>query len=329
VRVRRNGGATLAEARAAATELLGDDAATKRVAGPTVASVCQKYLASRRGAPKHSLNTLRRMMDAAADHFGDTPLRLLTALGVQHFISEGATHAERHKRHRYLRAAVRAATNGRPPCPWPAAPKGKPKRRRALAPEEVRRLFAVAEDAQLDVLLRLVVGTGLRHREATSRTWQCFDEARSTLVVEDEPRADFSPKTDESIREVELPEPLVRRLLMWREEWRTLYGREPEPTDWLLPDTVDPMRAWDQGRTCRTVRACFDRAGLAKLHGVGLHCLRRTWATQALEQGASLDVVQDAGGWASEQVLLRHYARPLATARRRLAAGVGAALLED
>ena len=75
--------------------------------------------------------------------------------------------------------------------------------------------------------------------------------------------------------------------------------------------------------------ACFERAGLGKLHGVGLHCLRRTWATQALEHGASLDVVQDAGGWASEQVLLRHYARPGATARRKLASRIGAALLEE
>ena len=50
-----------------------------------------------------------------------------------------------------------------------------------------------------------------------------------------------------------------------------------------------------------------------------------TEAEEPQEESAALDVVQESGGWASEQVLLRHYARPGASARRALAARVGAA----
>jgi len=51
-------------------------------------------------------------------------------------------------------------------------------------------------------------------------------------------------------------------------------------------------------------------AGLGDIPGAGPRCLRRTWATVALDMGHSAAVVQSEGGWASPQVLLDAYARP-------------------
>ena len=71
---------------------------------------------------------------------------------------------------------------------------------------------------------------------------------------------------------------------------------------------------------------------IALLHhrddGAGLHALRRSWATAALNAGASFPAVQAAGGWASPQVLLAHYARSTEDAQHELAMGVGTRLLE-
>ncbi len=112
-------------------------------------------------------------------------------------------------------------------------------------------------------------------------------------------------------------------LEIYRDSVETDLGRPVEPDDWVFWRQLGSARPWEVTALCGAIRQVFEDAGLSDVPGAGLHCLRRTWATDALAVGNSLAAVQHAGGWSTAQVLLSHYAKPRQAELEKLAESLG------
>jgi integrase len=62
-------------------------------------------------------------------------------------------------------------------------------------------------------------------------------------------------------------------------------------------------------------------AGITRVSG--LHVMRETWCSELLDRGFAIPTVQEMGGWATPDVLLRHYASSSADQRRAAAVAIG------
>ena len=157
----------------------------------------------------------------------------------------------------------------------------------SLSHGELVRLFTVTTNRKHRALLMTTYAAGLRASEVTRLRVSDIDSARMCIRVEQgKGRKD---------RYVALS---PRLLVQLREYWR-----EQRPPQWLFPGSrIDhPMSrdgAWHIYVTAR------DRAGITKPGG--LHLLRHCFATDLLEAGTELVVIQRLMGHASIRSTLRY-----------------------
>jgi len=148
-----------------------------------------------------------------------------------------------------------------------------------LSIEEVTRLLDAAPNLKAKATLAVAYGTGLRASEVVHLKVGDIDRERKVIRVEQgKGRKD---------RYAMLSPTLHALLRAW---WRD--GRAQGkmlPGGWLFPgqNPVNPMTARQLNRLCH---AAVDAAGLDKR--VSLHTLRHSFATQLLEQGVDIRVIQ-------------------------------------
>ena len=173
-------------------------------------------------------------------------------------------------------------------------------------------------------MLMVAILCGLRHGEIAGLRWSVIDFKRRMLTVNRSltqlskkrggPRLE-APKRKKSVREIELPAPLLAELRLWRLQC------PPNPLDLVFVNSL--------GRpTCRQdkrdrLKAACKRAGVKP---VTLHNLRHSYASHQLIDGTSPLEVSKLMGHSSPAVTLSIYAHWIkgekSHAQQRLATGI-------
>ena len=133
-------------------------------------------------------------------------------------------------------------------------------------------------------MMRFALETGLRRSNVTHLEWSQVDlERRMTWVHPDQAKAEKAigvPLSDEAIV--------------------ILLGQKEKHPRWVFPYRGKPVTQTSTKAWRDAVRA----AGIAS--GFRWHDLRHTWASWHTQDGTPLNVLQELGGWASAEMVLRY-----------------------
>jgi integrase/recombinase XerD len=184
-----------------------------------------------------------------------------------------------------------------------------------LAPEEVWRIVGHLRRSDYRVCLSVISACGLRLLEGVRLQVSQIDSARMQLHIR-------SGKGNKH-RAVPLP---PKTLTLLRAHWRL--HRNPV---WLCPGTLRPgeqhaSRPIEESALQKAFRKAVQAAGVSK--PATIHSLRHAWATELLESGVSVRVLQLWMGHASPTTtaiythLTQHAEQAAATALDRLTAGL-------
>jgi integrase len=169
--------------------------------------------------------------------------------------------------------------------------------REFLEPREIGALLKAAVPPE-DTILHLAVFSGLRRGELFALQWGDVDWGTGTDGGRIWVRRSIyqgsitTPKTNHSIRVVDVPQRTLNELAVYREMcppreagfiFRTAKGTPFDPDNWYK----------------RHFLAILDRAGLRH---VGMHALRHTYASILINQGESIKYVSRQLGHASIQI---------------------------
>jgi integrase len=169
--------------------------------------------------------------------------------------------------------------------------------REFLEPQEIQALLAAATPPN-DTLLHVAVYTGLRRGELFALQWGDVDwgtgKDGGRIWVK---RSCYqgkitTPKTESSIRVVDVPQRTLDELMVYREMFPPRAGGFIFRTDKGTP--IDPDN-WSKRRFI----PILEQAGLRQ---VGLHALRHTYASLLINQGESIKYVSRQLGHASIQI---------------------------
>jgi integrase len=199
----------------------------------------------------------------------------------------------------------------------PAPPKiklSRPKSRRTRVAKggELKRLW-LAADLPMQRVLLAGLTTGMRRGEIIGARWDWVSEDDGTHVLSIPAEV---TKTNEA-KEVVLPPELVELLQCEPRHPVFLFARWHGGPNGKSTSS-EPAR-WHATNLQRERTKLLARAGVTDLW---LHDLRRTMASDGLQQGHALQVVQAQGGWADHQALLSHYAHSSRSAQAALATGM-------
>jgi integrase len=197
---------------------------------------------------------------------------------------------------------------------------------RVLSPDEVHRLFLVADGNRLEALWRLAIGTGMRLGELLALSWKKVDLnagiARVEATLERDPKyglIDNEPKTKSSRRSVHLSPSVVQALRRHRSvqnEERMRLGITWIDSGYVFTTiagtAVNPNNV---GR--RDFKPLLLAAGITD--HVRIHDLRHTAISLALSAGVAPTDVAQMAGHSSVAVTLQRYAHALPDAPRRAA----------
>jgi len=161
-----------------------------------------------------------------------------------------------------------------------------------LSEQEVQQLLDQFEDTEERIAVSLAVRCGLRSAEVLDiAPDHVVDTDAGTML-----RVWESAKTGE-YRETPIPPNLATTI-------RTAGDMREQPTDAPLVDaTTRTLRRWMEGATSDLL----DETGDDGWQFVGMHDLRRTWATSLRSADVDAMVVCDWGGWDDLQTFLDHY----------------------
>jgi integrase len=266
----------------------------------TLAQAAHRYLATK--ARKRSVNEDQRILGHLSTYFGkDTPLADITSSRISEYkaarlstvrtIGKGETASERrlstatvNRALALLRHLLRLAHEE-----WEvldAVPRVRMEREaegrlRWLTPEDATRLLAACGESRngsLTDLVEFALFTGLRRGEVLDLTWERVDRARGVILLD----------VTKSGKRREVP-------LNSRAD--AVLARRGSKSSGLVFGT----RKWDH------FRSAWERAvGRAKLVDFHFHDLRHTFASWAVQRGASLQEVKDLLGHHSLAMTLRY-----------------------
>ena len=208
-------------------------------------------------------------------------------------------------------------------------PRFERKEMRALDPAGVARLLEAAQRTELQAVIAVAVGTGLRRGELLALSWSDvnLDTRRLTVhrsletvkgVTRTKP-----PKTARSARTIALP-PFVADILReehHRQELREARGIKRNEGGWVFarPDGSP----WEPGAFSLAF-ARFVKS--AKLPHVRFHDLRHSFGTLALASGVDLQTVSRALGHESTAITSRIYLHAIESLNEDAAARIDALL---
>jgi len=161
-----------------------------------------------------------------------------------------------------------------------------------LSEREVGRLLDQFEDTERRIAVALAVRCGLRSAEVlTVAPEHVVDTDAGTML-----RVWSSAKTDK-YRETPIPPNLATTI-------RTVGDVREEPTDAPVVDaSTRTLRRWMSNATGNLL----EETGEDGWKFVGMHDLRRTWATSLRSADVDAMVVCDWGGWDDLDTFLDHY----------------------
>ena len=151
-----------------------------------------------------------------------------------------------------------------------------------LAPDEIKRIIAMAPSFKARVMLTIAYGCGLRAGEVVRLRVCDIDSAQKIIrVVQAKGRKD---------RNVMLPPEVLDLLREWWCERPISYDRGiPSDERWLFPGYGEKAPLTTR-QFSRLFHEAVEAAGIRK--HVSLHCLRHSFATHLLERGEDIRVIQ-------------------------------------
>jgi integrase len=263
----------------------------------------------------------RRLLDGhIIPALGDVLLRKLRPADIDRFYAQLAAKklatATRARIDAVLRRALEQAVRWdelgvNPAAKATSRPVAKSREIDPPTPDEVRKLFAAAEetDADFAVFLRMAASAGARRGELCALRWDDIDLAtgviRITKAAEPHGAAGRTKSTKTGKRRrVGLDATTAEAV---RQHHKTMAARAEKVSQpigpWLFSSDPAGRAPWHPA----TVTHRFTR--LARAAGIHsrLHDLRHFMATQALNDGVPVHAVQQRGGWARASTLLDTY----------------------
>lgn len=254
--------------------------------------------------------------DIAADPIASVRLDKLKPIHVEGLVarlrdkrlSESTSRAVYHVLRLALSHAVDNELLARNPADKVARPVAEQKEARHLSPNELRALLAASASYRYSEALALIAGTGMRRGEALALKWDNVDLVRGIVSIEgtlariDGHLVVTATKTKRSQRTVHLTPGLVDRLARLKdsqeEEARALDGamvcvggkERPAWTNTGFVFTTETGQPVDPRNVYRTLQLA---ARKAKLSNVGVHTLRHSWASAALDAGEQIANVSE------------------------------------
>lgn len=201
----------------------------------------------------------------------------------------------------------------------PRERKSQPKKK-AMDEDEFRNFIRVLDSQYCQVnrqaytLLRLVAFTGMRTEEVLALQWQHVDFDGGYINIEQALGRGLhggtyikGTKSVTSTRTIKIATDMAKVLSHWYN-----LSQHKEPTDFVFTNNGKPLQSLRPNKWLHDVS---DQYQVAK--GVAMHGLRHTWATLALEQGASVKQVQTYLGHADAKITLNIYAEITNKAREQ------------
>lgn len=248
-------------------------------------------------------------------------LKRLTALEIQsHYerlVKEGVGKSTLVNVNKLIKPCIRyAAIQGKIPVDFSASiklPDNKTKKEntrhkvRPLSHEEQAAFLKEASNSKWYTLFYTVLNTGLRIGEALALTWDDVDLDESFLTVNkavDKKKNIISPKTENSVRTVPLPESLVNELKAYRGrqiEKRLKMGSIYHDNNLLFcnddgtPITHSPAE--------KAIKRISNKMGIP----LSFHDLRGTYATRLYEAGYNVKTAQAILGHSDIKTTLNIY----------------------
>ncbi len=258
----------------------------------------QDYLPFALANKKSARDDVNKLRKDLLPLWGKLPLNAITTKDVQGLCTRIRMETSPSYGNRYYAlihrifnlALLWGKMEGRNPAKGVMKAKESTGRERFLTREEIERFTRALDTCREDdyagqAVLRLLLVTGIRCGEALSLQWQDIDLARGLA---------FLPKTKSGRSRTVLLNPLARDILT-----ELLARREndhPYVFPGIRPNThmSDPRRVFDKVKT------------LANLTNLRIHDLRHTFASLAVQNGASLYEVQKLLGHSSSMMTQRY-----------------------
>lgn len=217
--------------------------------------------------------------------------------------------------HEALKQAVREYLIPRNPADVVVPPRQHKKEIKPLTTEQVQHLLASIQQDRLYAAFLLEIGTGLRLGELLALRWEDVDlergviQIRQSIVRTKNGLLLQAPKTDRSRRSIVLPEKVVKELRRWNDrqaQEKLLLGQSYQDHglvfcqkngQWLEPTNFS-----------KYFGKLLEQAGLPH---VRFHDLRHTHATQLLQLGIHVKVVQERLGHSTVTMTLDTYSHVL------------------
>ncbi|CAH1856138.1 tyrosine-type recombinase/integrase [Convivina praedatoris] len=157
---------------------------------------------------------------------------------------------------------------------------------------------------QAYTLLRLAAFTGMRTEELLALQWQHIDFEHNYIHIEQALGRGLkggtyikAPKSRTSQRTLKIDNEMMRVLARWFES--SIYN---SPTDYVFNHDGKALQVLRPNKWLHAVSAKYQVA-----NGLSMHKLRHTWATLALDRGATIKQVQTYLGHADASITLNVY----------------------
>lgn len=214
-----------------------------------------------------------------------------------------------------LRQAVKLDLIKKNPAENVILPKTKKYKAEVYDQEEVAMLMEVIRDTDMEIPISLAVSLGLRRGELLALTWNSIDfdnykvKINSNLVQIDKEIYIKDPKTESSIREIEIPKTLVPMLQKERKKYlerKIRLGKEFKDNNLIV--CKENGESFKPASFTRKFQRLIERHGMKRLR---FHDLRHTNATLMLKLGINPKVAQQRLGHASISTTMDIYSHVL------------------
>lgn len=218
--------------------------------------------------------------------------------------------------HRMWRDAIRWGLTVRNPAANAEPPAGEQRAKRAWTADQTATFLTAVEGTRWEGLWWLLCDSAIRRSELVALRWPSVDLTAGTVDV-------VQGKTRSARRTISLTSETVLALKQWK--LKQTVERLRCGGGWLGDDRV---WTWEDGRPIRGDWLSHLFADLITVEEpavpyITLHELRHSWATQALERGVPLAVVQQRLGHSSIRVTADFYTRVPTDVDRAAAEAVG------
>ena len=191
-----------------------------------------------------------------------------------------------------------------------------PKKVHAYTMDEHKKIVAYTKSKDKYAIFYLLISTGMRVGEACALSWDDVDLEKGTININKTAISDHGsmliqdhPKTNQSVRTIHASQSTIA----WLKELR---DRQPDVNihNLVVPTSISTVQSPANLRKYWK-KACLEM----NIPYYGLHALRHTWATRALEQNIDVKIVSDMLGHKNVITTMNIYQEVLDTHREEAA----------